>query len=114
MPELGGLGVERVEAPVARGEAVDEGRHAEGVKPLVAHAPLQLAHARHALERADAGEAEDAAGIAPQELGDLVVVDAERQRALDAERAEHLHEGVQLRRGAVVRALLPRALKIRA
>ena len=112
--ELGGLRVQRVEAPVARGNAVHQRRHAERMKPLVADAALELPHAAHPLECADAGEAEDPAGISPQELGDLVVVDAERQRALDAQLAEHLHE----RRPAPTTGGGPRprcrALKIRA
>src|SRR5215467_12226635 len=40
--ELRGLGVERVVAPIAGGNAVHEGGDAEGLKLLLAHAPLQL------------------------------------------------------------------------
>ena len=50
--ELGGLGVERVEAPIAGRDAVDEGRDAEGLEALLAHPALQLAHAAHAVQYA--------------------------------------------------------------
>src|SRR5215831_19905882 len=52
--ELRGLGVERVVTAVARGKTVDEGGHAEGLEALLLHQMLQLAHARHALERVHA------------------------------------------------------------
>ena len=83
------------------------------MKPLVADAALELPHAAHPLECADAGEAEDPARVSPQELRDLVVVDAKRQRALDAQLAEHLHE-VSSSDAGRWSAPSCRALKIRA
>src|SRR5215475_14840517 len=67
--ELGGLGVERIVAPIAGGDAVDEGGDAESLELLLPHAALQLAHALHADEAADAGEADEAIRIRAHEPG---------------------------------------------
>ncbi len=109
--ELGRLRVERVVAPVARGNHVDQRRDAERLEPVLAHEPLELAHARHALERvdADAREPDEAIGIASQERRLFLVGDAEGHRAHDPELAELGDVGVEAHVGAVVGALAARA-----
>src|SRR4030095_4550003 len=109
--ELRRLGVERVVASIARRDAVDQRRDAEGHEALLADKPLQLAHTGHALERvdADARQTEEPIGIPAKQRGLLVVRDAERHRAHDAELAELVDVGVQVHLRTVVGAFAPRA-----
>src|SRR4030095_2840344 len=126
--ELRRLGVERVVASIARRDAVDQRRDAEGHEALLAdeppqrhgaeahtpplrNEPLQLAHTGHALERvdADARQTEEPIGIPAKQRGLLVVRDAERHRAHDAELAELVDVGVQVHLRTVVGAFAPRA-----
>src|SRR5438552_7203510 len=104
--ELGRLRVERIVAPVARGNHVDERRDAEGLEAFLADQPLELADAGHALEGvdADARQPDEAIGIAAQERRLLVVGDAERDGAHDAELAELVDVGVEADVRAMVRA----------
>src|SRR4029434_8271021 len=58
--QLHRLGIERVVATVAGGNAIHEGGDAEGLEALLAYAALQLAHALHADEAADARQSDEA------------------------------------------------------
>src|SRR6266446_3550312 len=109
--ELRRLRVERVVAPVARRNAVDERRDAERLEALFANQPLELADARHALEGvdADARQPDEAIGIASQERRLLVVGDTEGHGAHDPELAELVDVGVEAHVRAVVGAFATRA-----
>src|SRR6266850_3194706 len=109
--QLRRLRVERVVAPVARRDAVDERRDAERLETLVADQPLELADAAHSLEGvdADARQPDEPIGIPAQERGLLLVRDAEGHRAHDAELAELVDVRVQVDVRAVVGALAARA-----
>src|SRR5262249_9991674 len=86
-------------------------RDAEGLEAPLAHEPLELAHARHALEGvdADAGQPDEAIGIALQQRRLLLVGDAEGHRAHDPELAELFDVGVEAHVGAMVGTLAARA-----
>ncbi len=109
--ELGRLRVERVVAPVARGNHVDQRRDPERLEAFLAHQPLELANAGHALEGvdADARQPDEAIGIAAQERRLLVVGDAEGHRAHDPELTERGDVGVEAHVRPVVGALATRA-----
>src|SRR5262249_35676527 len=107
--ELGRLGVERVEATIARWDAIHERRDAESLEPLLAHALLQLADATHAEKRADAGQADEAVWIVASELHHLVVGGAEGYGAHDAHFLQQLHVGGELCLRSRVAAALARA-----
>src|SRR5437667_3512298 len=109
--ELRRLRVERVVAPVAGGNAVDERRDAERLEALLADQPLELADTGHTLEGvdADARQPDEAVGVAAQERRLLLVRDAERHRAHDSELAELVDVRVQAHVGAVVGAFAARA-----
>ena len=94
--ELDGLGVQRIVTPVAGGNAVHEGGDAEGLEALLAYAALQLAHAFHADEAADARQSDEAVRVVAEEGRQLVVGGAEGHRAHDPDSLEHLHEGGEL------------------
>src|SRR5262249_58770169 len=86
-------------------------RDAEGLEAPLAHEPLELAHARHALEGvdADAGQPDEAIGIALQQRRLLLVRDAEGHRAHDPELAQLFDVGVEAHVGAMVGTLAARA-----
>ncbi len=107
--ELGGLGVERVEAAIAGRNAVHEGRDAEGLEALLTHALLQLADAAHAEKCADPGEADETIRVFAAQLGHLVVGGAEGHRAHDARFFHQLHVGGELGLRARVATALARA-----
>src|SRR2546430_15893819 len=107
--ELNRLRVERIEAAIAGRDAVHQGGDAERDELLLAHAKLQLADPAHAVERADAGEADEAVRVVAQELGHLVVGGAERQRSHDAGALEQIHPRGELRVRPRVATVTPRA-----
>ena len=82
--EFDAFGVERIIAPVARREIVVERGDAQAVQLALLDQMLELAHAAHAVERADRGQREEAVGIFLHDVGQHVVVDAPEHRHLGA------------------------------
>src|SRR4029450_13797255 len=72
------------------------------MKDLMAHPVFELTHPTHAVQAADARQAQEALGIGAQQYGDLVVRDTKRHCPLNPQGAEPVHKGVHGHFGAIV------------